>query len=61
MVRGRVIAPENGIEEANHSIQRNLPNTLEGFPDPNLLIKRDYSSKLRLCSFHAWIAPDEQS
>ena len=57
MVRGRVIAPENEIDAANHSIRSNLPDTLEGFPDPALRIKSDYSSKLRLCSFHAWIAP----
>ena len=59
MVRGRVIVPENEIEHANQSIIRDLPDSLEGFPDPTLRIKRDYSSKLRLCSFQAWIAPRE--
>ena len=59
MVRGRVIAQESEIEEANNSIRLNLPDTLDGSPPPTLRIKRDYSSKLRLCSFHAWIAPGE--
>ena len=59
MVRGRVIVPENEIEHANRSIIRDLPDSLGGFPAPNLRIKRDYSSKLRLCSFQAWIAPRE--
>ncbi len=58
MIRGRVIAPENGIEDANNSIRRNIPETLEGFPDPVLRIKRDYSSRLRLCSFESWISPE---
>ena len=57
MVRGRVIVPENEIENANQSIRRDLPDLLGGFPDPTLKVKRDYSSKLRLCSFQAWIAP----
>ena len=60
MVRGRVIAPESGIEEANHAIRTILPDTPEGFPDPILRIKSDYSSKLRLCSFHAWVAPMDE-
>ena len=38
---------------------RDLPDSLGGSPAPNLKIKRDYSSKLRLCSFQAWIAPRE--
>ena len=59
MVRGRVIVPENEIEHANRSISRDLPDSLAGFPAPNLRVKRDYSSKLRLCSFQAWIAPRE--
>ena len=57
MVRGRGIVPENEIENANQSIRRDLPDLLGGFPDPTLKVKRDYSSKLRLCSFQAWIAP----
>ena len=57
MVRGRVIVPENEIVNANQSIRRDLPDLLGGFPDPTLKVKRDYSSKLRLCSFQAWIAP----
>ena len=57
MVRGRVIVPENEIENANQSIRRDLPDLLGGFPNPTLKVKRDYSSKLRLCSFQAWIAP----
>ena len=57
MVRGRVIVPEKEIENANQSIRRDLPDSLGGFPDPTLRVKRDYSSKLRLCSFQAWIAP----
>ena len=57
MVRGRVIVPENEIEQANRSISRDLPDSLRGSPAPNLKIKRDYSTKLRLCSFQAWIAP----
>jgi len=59
MVRGRVIVSENEIEYANLSINRDLPDSLEGYPEPTLRIKSDYSSKLRLCSFEAWIAPLE--
>mgnify|MGYP001341466787 FL=1 len=59
MVRGRVIVSENRIDRANQSIRRDLPDSLEGFPEPALRIKRDYSSRLRLCSFQAWIAPQE--
>ena len=59
MVRGRVIVSENEIEYANLSINRDLPDSLEGYPEPTLRIKSDYSSKLRLCSFQAWIAPLE--
>ncbi len=57
MVRGRVIVPEDEIDYANQSISRDLPDSLEGYPEPTLTIKRDYSSKLRLCSFQAWVAP----
>ena len=59
IMRGRVIVSENEIEYANLSINRDLPDTLEGYPEPTLRIKSDYSSKLRLCSFEAWIAPLE--
>ena len=59
MVRGRVIVSENEIEYATLSINRDLPDSLEGYPKPTLRIKSDYSSKLRLCSFEAWIAPRE--
>ena len=59
VVRGRVITSENEIEYANLSINRDLPDSLEGYPEPTLKIKSDYSSKLRLCSFQAWIAPRE--
>ena len=59
VVRGRVIVSENEIEYANLSINRDLPDSLEGYPEPTLKIKSDYSSKLRLCSFQAWIAPRE--
>ena len=59
VVRGRVIVSENEIEYANLSINRDLPDSLEGYPEPTLRIKSDYSSKLRLCSFQAWIAPRE--
>ncbi|HJM13322.1 MAG TPA: hypothetical protein QF641_02385 [Candidatus Thalassarchaeaceae archaeon] len=57
MVRGRVIAAESEIEEANEAIRKALPPRLQGTPEPTLRIKRDYSSTLRLCSFEAWIAP----
>ena len=59
VVRGRVIVSENEIEYANLSINRDLPDSLEGYPEPTLRIKSDYSSKLRLCSFQAWVAPRE--
>ena len=59
MVRGRAIVSENEIEYATLSINRDLPDSLEGYPKPTLRIKSDYSSKLRLCSFEAWIAPLE--
>ena len=57
VVRGRVIAAEADIHEADRAIRHVLPPRLEGMPEPSLRIKRDYSSTLRLCSFEAWIAP----
>ncbi|MDP6661349.1 MAG: hypothetical protein QF760_01705 [Candidatus Thalassarchaeaceae archaeon] len=57
MVRGRAIVAESEIENANRAIRRALPPTLGGTSKPSLRIKRDYSSRLRLCSFEAWIAP----
>ena len=57
LVRGRVIAAEADIPEADRAIRQALPPRLEGMPEPSLRIKRDYSSSLRLCSFEAWLAP----
>ena len=57
LVRGRVIVAESEIEAANAAIRSALPLRLEGTPEPELRIKRDYSSTLRLCSFEAWISP----
>ena len=57
MVRGRIIAAESEIDQANEAIRKALPPRLQGSPEPTLRIKRDYSSTLRLCSFEAWIAP----
>ena len=57
MVRGRVIAAEVDIPNADRAIRQALPPRLEGMPEPSLRIKRDYSSTLRLCSFEAWLAP----
>jgi len=57
MVRGRIIAAESEIDQANEAIRKALPPRLQGTPEPTLRIKRDYSSTLRLCSFEAWIAP----
>ena len=59
LVRGRVIVPESEIPGANEEIKRSLPRLLTGFPEPSLRIKRDYSSSLRLCSFEAWISPQQ--
>jgi tRNA G37 N-methylase Trm5 len=56
LIRGRVIVAESDINTANTAIQSALPNRLEGTSEPELRIKRDYSSTLRLCSFEAWIA-----
>ena len=57
MVRGRVVVAESEINAANAAIRSALPPRLEGTPEPALLIKRDYNSTLRLCSFEAWLAP----
>ena len=57
MIRGRVVVPESEIGDSNEQIKRSLPKTLDGYPEPSLMIKRDYSSTLRLCSFEAWISP----
>ncbi len=57
LVRGRVIVAESEIGAANAAILSALPLRLEGAPEPELRIKRDYSSTLRLCSFEAWISP----
>ncbi len=59
MIRGRVIVSESEILNANVEIKRALPDLLQEFPEPSLRIKRDYSSTLRLCSFEAWIAPQQ--
>ena len=58
MIRGRVIVEESQIEDANETIKKLLPPLLSGKPPPSLSIKRDYSASLRLCSFHAWVAPE---
>jgi len=39
----------------NKKINDILPPIAAGKPKPELIIKRDYSSSLRLCSFEAWI------
>ena len=57
MVRGRVIAAEVDIPNADRAIRQALPPRLEGMPEPSLRIKLDYSSTLRHCSFEAWLAP----
>ncbi len=57
MVRGRVIAAESEIHEANEAIRNAIPPRLQGTAEPSLRIKRDYSSTMRLCSFEAWVAP----
>ncbi len=58
MVRGRVVVSESEIGNANEQIRESLPGTLHGYPEPSLMVKRDYSSSLRLCSFEAWISPE---
>jgi len=57
IVRGRVIVAESEIDDANKALCEALPPRLEGSVEPSLIIKRDYSSSLRLCSFQAWVAP----
>ena len=39
----------------NQKINQILPPITTGKPRPELKIKRDYNSALRLCSFEAWI------
>ena len=58
LIRGRVIVAESDIPFANSKINDILPPILAGKPKPELKIKRDYSSTLRLCSFEAWIGKD---
>ena len=58
MIRGRVIVEESEIEQANQTIRSMLPNLMPDKPQPSLKIKRDYSTSLRLCSFHAWLASE---
>ena len=55
LIRGRVIVAESDIKYANEQINQILPPIASGKPKPQLKIKRDYSSTLRLCSFEAWI------
>ena len=58
LIRGRVIVAESEISSANKKISEILPPIVAGKPKPELKIKRDYSSALRLCSFEAWIDKD---
>jgi len=58
MIRGRVIVAESEIPLINQKINQILPPIASGKPRPELKIKRDYSSTLRLCSFEAWIEKD---
>tara|TARA_Y100000746_G_scaffold43739_1_gene33147 strand:- start:3006 stop:4196 length:1191 start_codon:yes stop_codon:yes gene_type:complete len=55
LIRGRVIVAESEISSANEKINQILPPIVANKPKPELKIKRDYSSALRLCSFEAWI------
>jgi len=59
LIRGRVIVAESEIELANKKINASLPPIESGKSRPELKIKRDYSSALRLCSFEAWIEAEE--
>ena len=59
LIRGRVIVAESEISSTNEKINSILPSILPGKPKPKLKIKRDYSSTLRLCSFEAWISPED--
>jgi len=58
LIRGRVIVAESDIPSANEKINQILPSIAVGKSKPELKIKRDYSSTLRLCSFEAWIEKD---
>jgi len=58
LIRGRVIVAESDIPSANEKINQILPPIAAGKSKPELKIKRDYSSTLRLCSFEAWIEKD---
>ena len=58
LIRGRVIVAESDIQSANKKINEILPPIVASKPKPELKIKRDYSSALRLCSFEAWIEKD---
>ena len=55
LIRGRIVVEEKDIDITNKIIQEILPNCIPDKPKPKLTIKRDYSSKLRLCSFEAWL------
>ena len=55
LIRARIVVEEENIEETNKIIQQLLPKCIQTKPRPKLKIKRDYSSKLRLCSFEAWL------
>tara|TARA_B100001996_G_scaffold369910_1_gene343802 strand:+ start:1092 stop:2267 length:1176 start_codon:yes stop_codon:yes gene_type:complete len=55
LIRARIVVEEENIEETNKIIQELLPKCIRTKPRPKLKIKRDYSSKLRLCSFEAWL------
>ena len=58
LIRGRVIVAESDIPSVNEKINQILPPIAAGKQKPELKIKRDYSSTLRLCSFEAWIGKD---
>ena len=49
---------ESDIPSVNEKINQILPPIAAGKQKPELEIKRDYSSALRLCSFEAWIDKD---
>ena len=55
LIRGRIVVEEKDIDTTNKIIQQILPKCIPNKPKPKLIIKRDYSSKLRLCSFEAWL------
>ena len=61
LIRGRVIVAESEISLVNEKINQILPPIAPGKPLPELKIKRDYSSSLRLCSFEAWISKEDYS